>query len=367
MNIQIYLFAIAILLGVIYQKLGNTPQNRKQYIFVFLSLLTAESCLRGLSVGSDTKSYLWMFETWRYVEWREVLSNFIIRYFRNELTNDIGYRIYMKLIHIISHNFSFFLFISALFFFIPFGVMLYKYIDEILTLTFVFVLYVALFNMIAMSGVRKEIALGFAIWAFLLYVENKYICAIIVLLIGTTIHQTILLMLLVPILAILPSKCIYIIHIFSFILIPIFIIYSGKILINMANLALNEHYLVYGELEAQGGATTFLTLIELLSLFCLIALKEKLLLNESIFFKRLYVMLPLFTIFAPLITHSGSMIRISQYFHIYIALLLPMGIKNFFDNCNQKIVYISLMTILIVLSLCASTMKYTFIWQDNII
>lgn len=367
MNIYILLFVFAILLGLLYQKMGNTPQNRKQYIFIFLSLLTGESCLRGLSIGSDTRAYYWTFERYRYVEWSRIWGDFIARYFRNENTEDIGFGIYMKFIHLISHNFSFFLFVSALFFFIPLGVLLYRYINDNLQLMFVFVLYISLFNMVAMSGVRKEIALGFAIWAFLYYVEEKYVYASVVLLIGATIHQTILLMLLIPLIALLPPKWIIISHLVAFLMIPIFILFSGKIIIGMANISLNERYLGYGEHEAQGGGVTFLILIELVSLFCLIALHNQLMKNENHFFKKLYSMLPLFTIFAPLITNNGSMIRISQYFHIYILILIPKAIENYFAKKKWKLIYIILMVFLIILVMISGTMKYIFIWQDNMI
>ena len=164
-------------------------------------------------------------------------------------------------------------------------------------------------------------------------------------------HQTILLILLVPLISILPSKVIIIIHALSFLLIPVFIYFSSQILIGMANIAMNEHYLGYGEKEAQGGATTFLTLIELISLFCLISLYNKLLKNDNKILKKLYCMLPLFTVFAPLIMHNGSMIRISQYFHIYILILFPYSLEIFFKEKDSKVIYITSIAILICLTM----------------
>lgn len=366
MRIQFFLFFFIIFIGYIYNCLGDNEENRKQYIIIILSLLIGESCLRGLSVGSDTLAYHWWFEYYEDMEWNRIFTNFVNRYIYFQINDDIGFGIYMKLVHIFSHNFSFFLFISALFFFIPFGILLYKYTDKIQQLTFVFVLYVSLFNPIAMSGVRKEISLGFAIVAFLFYVEKKYIYSIIILLIGATIHESILLVLLVPILDLFSGKWIFISHVISFFLIPFIIYSSGTLLLMMGGIAKNERYQKYGLQEAQGGAWTFFIFIELISLFCLISFCKKILKDDNTFFKKLYIMLPLFTIFAPLIKHSGSMIRISQYFHIYIVLLIPYAIDIYFNKNNRKYIYIALIVLLISMSYMAGWSNYTFIWQDNI-
>ena len=268
----------------------------------------------------------------------------------------------MKFIQLFSNNFQFFLFICALFFFIPFGKLLYIFTTDNRQLTFVFIFYVALFNMIAMSGVRKEMALGLSILFFLYYVEKKYIKMTLALIVGVSIHMTTLLILLVPLINIFPKKWLRYIHIAAFAAIPIVLSAMGPMLVLMADFIDNEKYAQYGEGASEGGAGTFFLLIELLSLLCLWAFR-KINIKDDKILCNMYAMLPLFTIFAPLIQHSGSMIRISQYFHLYLLVLVPYAVECLYKKVGLQIVYIVLSVILIILSMRTSTEDYYFFWQ----
>lgn len=364
MDIKIPLLFAVFLGGWFFSSKGNTPKNRRSYIIFMMILLTMESCLRGLSVGSDTANYYYMFnsagaEYWDYI-WQAMKE----RYIEMTGTKDMGFVVYNKLIYMIWPNFSFLLFISALTFFVPFGKLLIRYTKDFSQLIFIFVLYVSLFNMIAMSGVRKEIALGFTVWAFMFYVDKDYKkCAICVFL-GTMIHMTTLLFLLVPAIGLLRKNLLRLLHISAFALIPIVIAFSGPIILLMAEASGNDRYSAYGEGGAQGGAMMFTLLMEMISLFCLYVFRN-VDFSKQIFLSKLYIMLPCFTFFAPLITNNGSMIRISQYFHLYIVLLLPYAIDMYFVN-NRKFIYTVLVIVLIMLSLSAGYLPYTFIWDDNL-
>ena len=61
------------------------------------------------------------------------------------------------------------------------------------------------------------------------------------------------------------------------------------------------------------------------------------------------------------------MIRISQYFHLYIVLLLPYAIDMYFVR-KRNLVYLSLIFSLLVLSFVSGGYNdsYTFIWDDYI-
>ena len=101
--------------------------------------------------------------------------------------------------------------------------------------------------------------------------------------------------------------------------------------------------------------------MELLSLFCLIAIKKKNMLqnkNMAIF----YVMLPFLTLFTPLIRSNGTMIRISLYYHLFIVLLVPYAIDCLFKKDNQ-FGYIVAIGALSLLALIGGGMTYYFYWQ----
>lgn len=362
MNIHLFLLGATFLGGYFFSSKGNTPIYRRNYIIFMMIILTMESCLRGLSIGSDTYNYYYLFKSMGTESWVDIWQAFKTRYIDFKGTEDIGFNVYNKLIYTIWPNFSFFLFISALTFFIPLGKLLNKYTNDFQQLIFIFILYVALFNMIAMSGVRKEIALGCTIGAFMFYVDKKYVKCTICILLGTVIHMTTLLFLLIPFLSLLKPSILKTLHLLAFISVPAVIAFSKPIILLLAETSGNERYSVYAG-EAQGGAMTFCILIEMISLFCLYAFR-KIDLSQSPFLSKLYIMLPCFTFFAPLITNNGSMIRISQYFHLYLVLLFPYAIDLVFKG-NRQAIYAILCLILCILSLMNSSSDYLFIWEDN--
>ena len=365
MNIQIYLLIAVVLLGLFFQSKGDNSENRKKYIFVILSLLILESCLRGLSVGSDTLNYYWMFTNCKYETWTEIWQEFAEKYYytQNADSRDVGFVIFNKIIYEVFPDFSFFLFISALTFFIPLGILLNRYITSFRQLIFAFILYVCLFNPIAMSGVRKEIALGATILAFIFYVDKKYIYVALTLLLGTTIHVSTLLFLAFIAVDVINKKYLRTIHISSFALIPVALAFSGSIIVLMAEQIDSEKYAQYGLSEARGGAATFLFMLEMCSLLCLYAYR-KIDFTKNVIIGHFYAMIPLFTFFGCLIMNNGSMIRISQYYHVYLLVLLPYALEYGFPK-DGKMVYMLAESVLIGFLLISSGGgNYTFIWND---
>ena len=363
---SIALFSCVFLLGAICASSGNTLNNRKIYIFIMLTILTLESGLRGLSVGSDTTNYYWAFELHSDLSWDEIWKLFVDRYINWNGDEDIGFLVYNKVLSYITSNFSIYLIICALTFFIPFGRLLTKYTEDFTQLIFIFVLYVVLFNMIAMSGVRKEIALGATVAAYMCYIERRYIFFVLFIILGTFIHLSTLLFLLVPLLGILNLNKLRTLHFLMFFTVPLVVLFSGLIIIFMGNMVESEKFAQYGEGEAVGGGLTFMFLLELISLLCYIAF-FKIDAEKDEFFTKLYIVLPCFTFFAPLITNNGSMIRISQYFHLYILLLIPYALDILGSNGNRKFLYVICELILIILSIrTGGGIEYKFIWEDNI-
>lgn len=365
MNIKLVLFVIIFISGYMFSSLGNTPKNRRNYIILMMVVFTLESCLRGLSVGSDTFNYYCMFNDDGLQSWSEVWNLFLDRYINHSTEFDVGFTVFNKLIYIFTSNFSIYLGICALFFFIPYGKLLYKYTHDFVQLIFIFILYVSLFHMIAMSGVRKEIALGCTVWAMIAYIEKNYKQCVISLILGTFIHMSTLLFLLVPALSFLSQKKLRLLHIVGLLSIPFVIANSGTIIVFMGNFIGMEKYAGYGMKGADGGAMTFTFLIEAISLFCLIAFWN------SEFKKRshmqiLYAVLPCFSFFAPLITNNGSMIRISQYFHLYVMLLFPFAIDAFFVK-QRIMIYFICCLVLLLLAFNAGGEPYYFIWEDNML
>ena len=365
MDIRIFLFLLIIVAGLIIKSSGDNKRNRERYINVALIALLLESCLRGLSVGSDTYKYSEIFSYVGQMSWDEIFQSIINRYLYNVDDTDAGYLLFQKLVHLFSDDFNFFLLACAVPFFIPFKKLLLWVDLDLDQLILLFVFYVALFNPIAMSGTRKLIALGLSIQVFLYYIDKKYIKATIWFVIAFSIHMTVLVILLVPFIDVLSNRLKKIIHGITFFFVPTMIALSSTIILFMATSVENEHYEQYAR-NPEGGGWTFVILIELIFFMCLVNFKTSYL-NNSPKLSHLYSMLPMATLLAPLITNNGSMIRLSQYFHLYTLFFLPMLVDKIVGKENRNYANAFLIAVLIVMCLHTGTLgsEYYFFWENS--
>ena len=362
MEIKAVLFFIIILLGIILGN-GEDPkgQRRKWYVIIIISLLILESSLRSISVGPDTKSYYYSYQNVGE-DWGDLLNSFRIAYVEGE-GKDPGYSVFMRIVKSVSPDFNFFLFVCALVFFVPLGFVLYRNSTHIAQLVFAFSLYVALFHIIALSGVRQQIATGFSFIALLQLMKNRNWVAVVIIIIGSLIHVSLLIFLLVPVIRIIIPQKVKALHLFSFALMPFAIIYAGDVMRLFASVLANEYYMGYSEAESSGSVFTYLFLMESLSMFCYIAIKKQSIVTNT---KTglLYTMLPLLTMTAPLISLDGALIRVGQYFTLYMMLLVPLAIDAMFKATNRRVMYFGFILILLVLSLESGGDNYYFFWQE---
>lgn len=362
MNIKLLLYVIIILLGAVMSD-GSDPKDKKRkwYVIIIISLLVLESCLRNVVVGPDTIAYESAFNRVTNMSWEDVLSSFRTAYIEGD-SKDPGYVIFMKLAQVISKDFNVFLFICALPFFIPLGKLLYRCSSSIMQLMFAFTLYVALFHIVALSGIRQQIATGFCFMAFLQMDKGHNAKALITLAFGATFHISALIFAVIPALRLLSARVLKTSHLFSFGLIPFVIAYAASIMLFLASFLANDYYTTYADSESNGGATTYIVLMELLSLFCYSSIKVKTIEGDERK-KLLYTMLPMLTLTSPLITLNGAMIRIGQYFTLYMMLLVPMAIDYISKGEIRRIIYWGMIAALVVLTLRSGDFEYFFFWQ----
>ena len=150
---------------------------------------------------------------------------------------------------------------------------------------------------------------------------------------------------------------------FTFLALPFVLLSPTQLILFMANMAGSERYASYGEHAIAGGATTFITLMMLLSLFCFIMIRKDEL-DRNMYLKKLYAMLPCLTVFTPLMIADGVMIRLSNYFHMFLMLLIPFAIEQFKDKKTVSAIYVIMVVVLCYLALKDGGLKYYFFWQD---
>ena len=351
MNSALIIEVVALLLGFYYLGKKRQDKARKNYVIIIMSLLIIESGLRAISVGPDTWNYYYWFEQCKYLSWNDVLNN-------TSEDRDPGFGFVMKLCQLISNDFNVFLTIAALWFFIPLGIILYRYSSNILQLMFAFTLYLSLFHIIALSGVRQQIAMGFSFFAFLLYEKDKRIYATALLLLGSMIHVSLLLFFAIPVMHYFVNRSWYrTIHFVTIVLIPAVYVGASAMVAYMASFLENDYYMEYA-FGKGSGAFMYIVLMELLSIFCFLAIKKEYIIKNNTL-SILYINLPLLTVLVPLIKLDGALIRMGQYFTMYLMILFPYAVDFMASKKARWAVYLIPMFVLF-LSILRNKIDYEF-------
>lgn len=368
MHINLFLIPFIIALGLIFGQKDNR-RNRLRYIILSSIVLILIAALRSPewmtnTYSIDTLNYKGYFEETFDMGWDEFWHSFYMRYFLGVDDFDVGFVALNKFISLFTHEFWVYSMVADLLFFIPFGIILYRYTTSIRQIMFAFVFYVALVQVFFFGGARQMFSLGFDLMALLSIIDRKRLRAVIFFVLGISIHFSSILFA-VPLMMIwygVNPRMLKFLHAICFALFPVVLMFPNEMIVFMGNTVGMEKYADYGKGAIQGGATTFIILIETLSLFCLLVIKRKDLvvnLNSRIF----YVMAPLLTFFAPLIISNGSMIRISLYYHIFLVLLVPYAIDCAFGKKNSSMGYVGAIGALSLLALAGGGMTYYFFWQ----
>lgn len=368
MHINLILSLFVILLGV---SLGvnDTQKSRKWYIILCSAVLVFVAAMRSPEwmtneYGIDTIVYRYNFEISFDMGWDELWAAAAERYVGLNDDSDIGFLVLLKIIGFFTHDFYVYSLISDLLFFIPFGVLLYRYTTSMKQLIFAYIYYIALVQIYFFGGARQIFAMGFDLMALLAVMDKKKVLTIILFLIGVSIHFSSFLFA-IPLLMIwfnASPKTLKSLHVVCFILFPLVFMMPNQIIRFMGEASGLEKYANYAKKVIHGGANTFIFLIEMLSLFCMIAIKKKDM-EQSKKFLNFYVMVPLFTFFAPLVRSNGTMIRIALYYSIYLSVLVPYSIDCMFKNNEKTLAYVVAIGALAYLTIANGGMIYYFYWQ----
>lgn len=368
MHINLVLIPFVIILGLFLSGNDN-DKNRRLYIVFCSMVLLFVAAMRSpewmtKTYKIDTFVYQFMFEEAADLSWDEFWATVYERYWLHEGENDIGFVALEKIIGLFTNSFVFFSLIADLIFFIPFGMILYRYSTSIRQIIFAYVFYIALVQIFLFGGARQIFAIGFDMMALLAMADRKTWRAIIFLLLGISIHFSSFLFL-VPLLMIrfeTNPRILKLLHLACFLAFPVVLLFPTQIIVFMGESIGMEKYANYGNHEIQGGANTFIILIELLSLFCLMAIKRKDL-EKNDHMRLLYVMTPFMTLLAPLIHSDGAMIRVSLYYHLFLMLLVPYAIDCLFKEESRRIVYFIAIGALAYMALSGGGIRYYFFWQ----
>ena len=368
MHINLILIPFVIILGLFLGR-KDTPRSRKWYIVICSAVLVFVAAMRSPEFMTstyriDTLNYKHYFEDSFYLSWDKLWTTAVDRYSGYNEEGDIGFIGLLKVIGLFTQDFYVYSLLADLLFFVPFGILLYRYTTRIKQIVFAFVFYISLIQIYFFGGARQIIAMGFDMMAILAITDKKKVLTILFFLIGVSIHFS-------SILFAMPLMMIWFntnagvlksLHVICFALFPVVLMMPNEIIVFMGEASGMEKYAEYGKGAIQGGATTYILLIELLSLFCLLAIRKNHI-ESSKHLQIIYVMAPLFTLFAPLIRANGSMIRIALYYSVFITLLVPYAIDCMFKKNANTIAYVIAIGALALLTVSGGGITYYFYWQ----
>ena len=170
---------------------------RKKLIQFVCILLIIQSGLRHLSIGADTYGYALMYNQVDNDSWENIWNAFVKYYMAGATdkgTKDLGYTLLQKFFCSIGFNFRFFFIFVAVFFFVAYGRLLYKYTRTMEEIIISILLYEALFySFYSITGIRQVIATAGVLYIVPYAIDIQSIKFFVGLLIFATIHTSCLL------------------------------------------------------------------------------------------------------------------------------------------------------------------------------
>ena len=352
MNLNLIILLIVIIFYLLSASQLNQANTKKNLIILACTLLTLQSGLRHVCVGSDTYGYYGSFVSVIETSWTEVFAGFFVN---SEEFRDPGYRVVEKIMSLIP-SWQFYLLMLAVFYYYSLGRLMYRYIHTKEGVLLAVLLALSLFNIIAMSGMRQQITMALSMFLIPYLEERRWWRVLSVVLIGSVIHISFLFYLLF-----IPLQCVKFKNYksllgISILLIPIILVGARGIVGFMASFLENDYYAGYATEIEQSTPYVYLLMCTFVSIFILV---------NNVHMKTaphfFYSAIILMTLTFPLIILNGSLIRIAQYFTIYMMMFLPFVIEQMKD---KKIYYLSISAILSIYILTKSE-DYFFFWYQN--
>lgn len=351
MNIKLVILGI-ILIAYLFQP--DSQKSRKSLIFLVCLLFTIESGLRGIDVGNDTSVYYFSFYDIINTQWFDILSAL---YRDSSEVRDPGFAVVVKAIGSIIPSWQIYCLISASFLYVSVGRLWNKYIDTRLGILFATILWLSLFDIIALSGMRQMLTTAIAFY-LIPYVEKKsWIIVIPTVLIGSLIHISLLFFLAFLPLSFVPIKLYKKLLLLSILLVPVIGLFSQQIMTFMVNSMENDYYQGYAVVAEGAKGYTYVILCTFLSVFILF--NYRYLKTAPNFFMMAAVMM---TLLVPLILRGGTAIRIGQYFTVYMMVSLPWIIER---SKMKNFYYLIMISILILSIITTSSNDYHFFWDST--
>ena len=189
----IYNLIFIILMGMLFRKKLNNNRKKGLFLFICFFQMFLIQALRATYVGSDTIQYV------------EIYNKFgNSQYYKYKLTHyEIGVQALIKLLYKFGFDAQFMLAAMSAIIMIGFAVYIYYNSENLFISTFIFA---TLFYPNSFNVVRQYISMAIALNSFYFFNNHKYIKGVLLVIIASLFHTSILLLLIPQSLGIIKNK-----------------------------------------------------------------------------------------------------------------------------------------------------------------
>jgi transmembrane protein EpsG len=341
-----------------HSELPEGDRGRKRYIVLVSALLALQSGLRHWAVGADTYNYYEShFEPTMTRTWSDIFRSVYV-YLAEGQGKDPGYAVIEKLTQYITPHYQLFLLLIAVAFFAALGRFIYIHTTTVSDAELAFVLYYTLFfDFFSLTGHRQTIATAITLFAYELVTRRRALLFFPIILVASVIHKSVLGYMILYFVA--PIKNAKWFGLGVLISVPVVFLYGRP----LADMFMRLSGYNYEAGEAAAYKFTFL-----LVLFDVVALwRMQAVLRQDPEARSVYNAFSVAVLLSPLIWSLTILIRLVQYFSIFMLLLLPKVVNSFPSKSTyeRQAVYYLCIAILLVLGINAHLdMEYAFFWQQ---
>ena len=325
---------LIIIYAIIYNVISKRTKDKKRLIKRFCILISIQLILilglREITIGTDLVNYIPFYE--KCIKFKELV--FLSSRF------EVGYILLNIVIGGISGNSYVFLFIVAAISLIPIGYIVYKYSKKPFLS---FIIYLAFdFYSFLFSGLRQGIAFGITFFSYKYIRERKPIKFIICIVIASLFHKSAIIFLPAYWLAkIKMSKKSIIIFVATFIITFLFRSQIMGIFIKL----FSEDYSI-----VKTNSFTYLFCAIITLVFGIVFYKQ--MIKNNKYSSQYFIFIMMSVIFLIFTSVGTNMLRISNYYYLFIILFLPEVLDSIEDKKTELLIeYIMFIALIIVFNI----------------
>ena len=338
---------------------GDNPKRKHQYVIFLTLVLILQSALRNLAVGADTYAYYLKFIDVQNESWNSIFKEMYNTYILNE-GKDTGFKLLEKVFSSFIPSFRVFLFFVAICFFVPFCKLAERTLNNTSQLFLFFCIYQAIFyDFFSVTGLRQTVATVALLLGIKFIEENKLLRFLIIVLIASFIHKSVLLIIPFYFVAKLPNSKFLLLA--SLLVVPFIIPRAREMAELLAEASASDQYMYYidNSYETKGAVYFLLYLIGGAVLITFAKWK-----NRTSVPDIFVTACALGLLFAPLTWVDPTLMRVGQYYSLLSLIAIPLAIDSFAEGKVLRNLIYCFFVLVIVAIIFKHNADYTFFWNE---